>query len=199
VVFIQGNTGTGKELVAKAIHDFSPRANKPFVAINCGALSETLLDSELFGHVKGAFTSADNENVGLFEAANGGTIFLDEIGEMSLGTQVKLLRVLQDGEVRKLGSPTSKKVDVRILTATHRNIEAMIDAGKFREDLYYRIHVFAIHVPTLEERQEDIPLLAGHFLQEFAAKQNKNILAISDQAIEVLLKHREYTRASQCH
>ncbi|OGW15848.1 MAG: hypothetical protein A3K09_01675 [Nitrospinae bacterium RIFCSPLOWO2_12_FULL_47_7] len=189
VVFIQGDTGTGKEVIAKAIHDFSPRANKPFVAINCGALSETLLDSELFGHVKGAFTSADADSKGLFEAADGGTIFLDEIGEMSLGTQVKLLRVLQDGEVRKLGSSTSKKVDIRILTATHRNIESMIDEGKFREDLYYRIHVFTIYTPTLGERKEDIPILAEHFLKEFASRQDKIIHSISDQAIKILLKH----------
>lgn len=189
VVFIQGDTGTGKEVIAKAIHDFSPRANKPFIAINCGALSETLLDSELFGHMKGAFTSADTESKGLFEAADGGTLFLDEIGEMSLGTQVKLLRVLQDGEVRKLGSSSSKKVDIRILTATHRNIETLVDEGKFREDLYYRIHVFTIKTPTLKEREEDIPLLAEHFLQEFAAKQGKNITSISEQAAKILLKH----------
>ncbi len=189
IVFIQGETGTGKELIARAIHDLSPRANKPFVAINCGALSENLLDSELFGHVKGAFTSADTESKGLFEAAEGGTIFLDEIGEMSLGTQVKLLRALQDGEVRKLGSSSSRKVDVRIITATHRNIETLIDEGRFREDLYYRIHVFTINTPTLKEREDDILLLSEHFMKEFAEKQNKTIYAISDQAAKILLKH----------
>lgn len=189
VVFIQGETGTGKELIAKAIHKLSPRASKPMVTINCGALSETLLDSELFGHAKGAFTSADSETKGLFEAAEGGTIFLDEIGEMTLGTQVKLLRVLQDGEIRKLGSTLCRKINVRIITATHRDIESLIDDGKFREDLYYRIHVFTINTPPLRDREDDILLLAGNFLQEFSEKQGKTAPAISDQARKVLLAH----------
>jgi transcriptional regulator with PAS, ATPase and Fis domain len=189
VVFIQGETGTGKELIAKAIHNLSPRANKPMVTINCGALTETLLDSELFGHVKGAFTSADTETKGLFEAAEGGTIFLDEIGEMTLGTQVKLLRVLQDGEIRKLGSTVSKKVNVRIITATHRDLETLIDEGKFREDLFYRIHVFTIHTPPLRDREEDIFLLAENFLKEFSEKQNKTTPTLSEQARKVLLAH----------
>lgn len=189
VVFIQGETGTGKELIAKAIHNSSPRASKSMVTINCGALTETLLDSELFGHVKGAFTSADTETRGLFEAAEGGTIFLDEIGEMTLGTQVKLLRVLQDGEIRKLGSTVSKKINVRIITATHRDIETLIDEGKFREDLYYRIHVFTIHTPPLRDREDDILLLAENFLKEFSEKQNKNKPLISEQARKVLLTH----------
>ena len=183
VVYIQGDTGTGKELVARAIHKLSLRSDKPFLAINCGALSETLLDSELFGHTKGAFTGADSESIGLFEAADGGTLFLDEIGEMSTGTQVKLLRVLQDGEVRKLGATTSKKVNVRVITATHRDIAKLVVENKFREDLFYRIHVFAIRTPTLKERSEDILLLAENFLKEFAQQQNKIIRKISDEAI----------------
>lgn len=187
IVYIQGDTGTGKELVARAIHRLSLRSNEPFLAINCGALSETLLDSELFGHTKGAFTGAYFESIGLFEAADGGTLFLDEIGEMSMGTQVKLLRVLQDGEIRKLGSTTSKKVNVRVITATHRNIETLVSENRFREDLFYRIHVFTIRTPTLKERGEDILLLADTFLKEFTQKQNKQIRKISDESI-VLLK-----------
>ncbi|MFQ5451734.1 MAG: sigma-54 interaction domain-containing protein [Nitrospinaceae bacterium] len=187
VVFIQGDTGTGKELIARAIQELSPRANKPFVTINCGALPETLLDSELFGHTKGAFTGADTETTGLFEAADGGTIFLDEIGELSIGTQVKLLRVLQDGEIRKLGSTRSKKVDVRVITATHRNIEDLVLEKKFRQDLFYRIHVFKIQTPPLRERDDDVLLLADHFLREFAGIQNKNIRKIS-KAAGMLLK-----------
>ena len=190
IVYIQGDTGTGKELVAHAIHDHSLRAKNPFLAINCGALTETLLDSELFGHTKGSFTGADSESVGLFEAANGGTLFLDEIGEMSTGTQVKLLRVLQDGEVRKIGATTSKKVNVRVITATHRDIANLVVENKFREDLFYRIHVFMIHTPTLKERKDDILLLAENFLQEFAQQQNKAIHKISD---EVLVLFKEYS------
>ena len=189
VVYIQGDTGTGKELVSRAIHKLSLRADKPFLALNCGALSETLLDSELFGHIKGAFTGADSESTGLFEAADGGTLFLDEIGEMSMGTQVKLLRVLQDGEIRKLGSTTSKKVNVRVITATHRDIETLVTENKFREDLFYRIHVFAIHTPTLKERDEDILLIADKFLQEFAQQQNKIIRKISDEAMLLLKEY----------
>ena len=185
-ILVLGATGTGKELVARAIHKLSLRSGKPFLAINCGALSETLLDSELFGHTKGAFTGADSESIGLFEAADGGTLFLDEIGEMSTGTQVKLLRVLQDGEVRKLGATTSKKVNVRVITATHRDIAKLVVENKFREDLFYRIHVFAIRTPTLKERSGDILLLAENFLQEFAQQQNKIIRKISDEAILLL-------------
>ena len=189
VVFIQGATGTGKELIARAIQELSPRAKKPFVTINCGALSETLLDSELFGHKKGAFTGAETETTGLFEAADGGTIFLDEIGEMSMGTQVKLLRVLQDGEIRKLGSTQSKKVNVRVITATHQDIEQLVALKKFREDLFYRIHVFAIHTPTLKERQDDVLILADHFLQEFSRIQHKEIHKISKGASLLLKEH----------
>ena len=189
VVYIQGDTGTGKELVAQAIHKLSLRFNKPFLAINCGALSESLLDSELFGHTKGSFTGADSESIGLFEAADGGTLFLDEIGEMSTGTQVKLLRVLQDGEVRKLGATTSKKVNVRVITATHRDIAKLVVENKFREDLFYRIHVFAIRTPTLKERSGDILLLAENFLQEFSQQQNKIVRKISDEAILLLKRY----------
>ena len=189
VVYIQGDTGTGKELVAQAIHKLSLRFNKPFLAINCGALSESLLDSELFGHTKGSFTGADSESIGLFEAADGGTLFLDEIGEMSTGTQVKLLRVIQDGEVRKLGATTSKKVNVRVITATHRDIAKLVVENKFREDLFYRIHVFAIRTPTLKERSGDILLLAENFLQEFAQQQNKIVRKISDEAILLLKRY----------
>ena len=189
VVYIQGETGTGKELVARAIHKLSLRAAKPFLAINCGALSETLLDSELFGHTKGSFTGADSESIGLFEAADGGTLFLDEIGEMSTGTQVKLLRVLQDGEVRKLGATTSIKVNVRVITATHRDIAKLVVENKFREDLFYRIHVFAIRTPTLKERSDDILMLAENFLQEFARQQNKIVRKIADEAILLLKRY----------
>ncbi len=189
LVFIQGDTGTGKELVAMAIHKLSPRRDKPFVAINCGALTETLLDSQLFGHVKGAFTGAETETGGLFEEADGGTIFLDEIGEMSLGTQVKLLRVLQDGSILKLGSSKGKAVDVRVITATHRNIEDLVRDGRFREDLYYRIHVFPIYTPRLRERGNDILILANRFLREFAAGLRKEIRGISEHAAKVLKKH----------
>ena len=189
VVYIQGDTGTGKELVARAIHKLSLRSDKPFLAINCGALSETLLDSELFGYTKGAFTGADSESIGLFEAADGGTLFLDEIGEMSRGTQVKLLRVLQDGEVRKLGATTSKKVNVRVITATHCDIAKLVVENKFREDLFYRIHVFTILTPTLKERSEDILLLAENFLQEFGRQQNKIVRKISDEAILLLKRY----------
>jgi len=189
VVFIQGETGTGKELVARGIQALSRRSRRPFVTINCGALTETLLDSELFGHKKGAFTGATTEKTGLFEAADGGTIFLDEIGEMSMGTQVKLLRVLQDGEVRKLGSTVSRKVDVRVITATHRDIQRLVAEKKFREDLFYRIHVFTILTPPLKERGEDILLLAHHFLDSFARRQNKAVRGISPEAAEVLMNH----------
>ncbi|UCD12620.1 MAG: sigma 54-interacting transcriptional regulator [Nitrospinaceae bacterium] len=189
VVFIQGDTGTGKELVARGIQALSRRSKQPFVTINCGALTETLLDSELFGHKKGAFTGAATEKIGLFEAADGGTIFLDEIGEMSMGTQVKLLRVLQDGEVRKLGSTVSRKVNVRVITATHRDIHQLVREKKFREDLFYRIHVFTIHTPSLKERGDDILLLAYHFLEDFSRRQNKSVRRISQEAARVLMNH----------
>ena len=163
-VLILGETGTGKELVARAVHDQSLRADMPFVAINCGALPESLIESELFGHRKGAFTGADEHRVGLFEVASGGTIFLDEIGELPKAMQAKLLRVLESGEIRRVGDNQSVTVDVRVVCATHRNLEEMVEAGEFREDLMFRINTFEVHLPALRERIEDIPLLARHLL-----------------------------------
>src|SRR5438067_2489791 len=165
-VLIQGETGTGKELVAKAIHTNSPRKNKPFVAMNCTALNENLLDDELFGHEPGAFTGADRLRKGRFEYANGGTLFLDEVGDMPLALQAKLLRVLENGEVYRVGSNDPIKVDVRLVSATHRDLEAMIAEGKFRQDLYFRLKVGLVKLPPLRERREDIPLLTQHFLKE---------------------------------
>ncbi len=164
---ILGETGTGKELVARALHDQSLRADMPFVAVNCGALPESLIESELFGHRKGAFTGADQHRVGLFEVANGGTLFLDEIGELPKPMQAKLLRVMESGEIRRLGENDAFKVDVRAVCATHRNLEQMVADGDFREDLMFRINPFEIHLPALRERVEDIPLLARHLLRRF--------------------------------
>src|SRR5450432_3678353 len=166
-VLITGESGTGKELVARAIHENSARAQAPFITINCGAFPETLLESELFGYMKGAFTGANDNRHGLFQAANGGTLFLDEIGNMSLPMQVKLFRVLQEGKIRPLGSNEETEVDVRIIAATNKDFEKAIAADEFREDLFYRLSVIPIHVPPLRERREDIPLLARHFLERF--------------------------------
>ena len=163
-VMVLGETGTGKELVARSIHDFSNRNDKPFVAINCGALPESLMESELFGHRKGAFTGADNHRQGLFEVADGGTVFLDEIGELPLSTQSKLLRVLESGEIRRVGDNEPFLVNVRVVCATHRNLPKMVEAGEFREDLMFRINAFEIHLPPLRDRVEDIPQLAVHLL-----------------------------------
>jgi two-component system response regulator HydG len=174
-VLIQGATGTGKELVAQAIHQNSPRKNKPFVALNCAALSENILESELFGHVKGAFTDASSDRVGKFEYANGGTLFLDEVGDMPMATQIKLLRVLESGEITRVGSNTPLKVNVRILSATNRNLEEAIASGGFRSDLYHRLKVVTIAIPTLRERAEDIPLLIEHFVKQFAKRHGKTI------------------------
>jgi two-component system NtrC family response regulator len=175
-VLIRGETGCGKDLVARAVHQQSSRREAPFVAINCGALPENLIESELFGHRKGAFTGADSQREGLFEVANGGTIFLDEIGELPLAMQAKLLRVLESGDIRRVGDNASFKVDVRVVCATHRDLEEMVQSGTFREDLMFRINTFEIHVPSLRERVEDIPLLANHlykrFRPEFADRDN---------------------------
>jgi two-component system, NtrC family, response regulator PilR len=185
-VLITGESGTGKELVARAIHENSPRAATPFITINCGAFPETLLESELFGYVKGAFTGANENRRGLFQAAHGGTLFLDEIGNMNLAMQVKLYRVLQEGKVRPLGSTEEIAVDVRVIAATNRDLEKAIASGEFREDLFYRLSVIPLHVPALRERREDIPLLARHFLENFRKRMEKPIEAISPQAMSRL-------------
>ncbi len=186
-VLIQGESGTGKELLARAVHAASPRSNRPFVAINCAAIPEPLLESELFGHVKGAFTGAVRDNRGLFLSADGGTLLLDEIGDMSPALQVKLLRVLQEKQVRPVGGMQHVPVDVRVISATHRNLEAELTAGNFREDLYYRLKVVSLNLPSLAERREDIPLLAGHFLNELAARYKKDVTGLSPEAVEQLV------------
>ena len=185
-VFISGATGTGKEVIAKAIHDASSRRNRQFIAVNCGAIPEQLLESELFGHEKGAFTGAVARHEGLFQAATGGTLFLDEVGDMPLTLQVKLLRVLQDFEVRPVGSTKSFPVDVRIISATHKELEKAVSDGEFREDLYYRLKVVPINMPTLEERRDDIPVLLSHFLKKYAVQSNKPEKHFSPDAVEYL-------------
>jgi len=185
-VLITGESGTGKELVARAIHENSPRANTPFVTINCGAFPESLLESELFGYMKGAFTGANENRRGLFQAAHGGTLFMDEIGNMDLAMQVKLFRVLQEGKIRPLGSNEELDVDVRVIAATNRDLEKAIASGDFREDLYYRLAVIPLHLPSLRERREDIPLLTRHFLESFRKSMNKPIQSIAPQAMSRL-------------
>ena len=182
-VLITGESGTGKELVARAIHVRSPRSDRPFVAVNCGALPETLLDSELFGHMRGAFTGADTNKKGLIEVAEKGTIFLDEIGEMSPMVQVKLLRVLQERKFRRLGGTEEVEADIRIIAATNRDLSKMVAEGDFREDLYYRINVIPVRLPALRERAQDIPLLAEHFVAKFGAQMKKDIAGISGAAL----------------
>jgi two-component system response regulator HydG len=181
-VLIQGATGTGKELVAQAIHQNSPRKNKPFVALNCAALSENILESELFGHVRGAFTDASTDRVGKFEYAHGGTLFLDEVGDMPMATQIKLLRVLENSEITRVGSNEAIPVNVRILSATNRNLEDSIAAGTFRSDLYHRLKVVTIDLPRLTERSQDIPLLIEHFMKQFAKRHHKNVTSMSAAA-----------------
>ena len=188
-ILINGETGTGKGLVARAIHRRSPRAENSFVSINCGAIPEDLLESELFGHVKGAFTGATANKVGKFEQAHGGTIFLDEIGDMSADLQVKLLRVLEEGEFEPVGGNRTVRVDVRVIAATHRDLEARVGEGRFREDLYYRLYVIPVVLPPLRERGEDILLLAEHFLEQFNAHMQASVTGFSKSARTALAGH----------
>ena len=188
-VLIQGQTGTGKELVARAIHYNGQRASKPLVTQNCAALAETLLESELFGHKRGAFTGATEDRKGLFEIADGGTVFLDEIGETSPAVQVRLLRVLQEGEIKPVGATRTRKVDVRVLSATNRDLEEEVREGRFREDLFYRINVFTLNVPPLSERRQDIPALAQHFLERYAEKLAVTPPALTPEALDLLLRY----------
>src|SRR5262249_1279512 len=181
-ILIYGESGTGKELVARAVHVCSPRVTEPFVSVNCGAFPETLLESELFGYVKGAFTGANQNKRGLFEVANGGTLFLDEISEMSLTMQVKLLRVLQERAIRPVGGTAEVPVEVRVIAATNKDLHQMVQENTFREDVYYRVSVIPISVPPLRERRDDIPLLANQFLKRFSPAAGKNILRIEDDS-----------------
>nr|WP_281288536.1 two-component system response regulator GlrR [Pistricoccus aurantiacus] len=185
-VLVSGPSGSGKELMARAIHRASHRADKPFVAINCGALPEQLLESELFGHARGAFTGAISQHEGLFQAASGGSLFLDEIGDMPLSLQVKLLRVLQEHQVRPLGSTTSIPVDVRVISATHRDLDRAMEDGSFREDLYYRLNVVNLRLPPLKERAEDVPLLAKHLLDQAARRHKPSVKGFSPEALNLL-------------
>jgi len=188
-VLISGESGTGKELLARLIHQLSPRAARPIVVVNCGALQENLLESELFGHEKGAYTGAGSRRIGRFEEADGGTLFLDEIGELSPAVQVKLLRFLQEKEISRLGSNASISVDVRIISATNRDLEARVREGAFREDLFYRLKVVAMFLPPLRERKEDLPSLLDHYLEKFAAENGKSLRGITAEARDLLLKY----------
>ncbi len=188
-VLIHGETGTGKELMARLVHQLSPRAHRPLVAVNCAAIPETLLESELFGHEKGAFTGAMQRRIGRFEQADGGTLFLDEIGELTPPVQVKLLRFLQEREFQRVGGERTLKADVRIISATHQDLEARVKEGRFREDLFYRIHVVTLKVPPLRERREDIPVLLDHFIQKYARENQKTIDGVSREARDQLMRY----------
>jgi DNA-binding NtrC family response regulator len=189
-VVIVGESGTGKELAARTIHDGSPRSNGPYIAINCAALPETLMESELFGHERGAFTGADRRREGCFELATGGTLLLDEIGEMKPELQAKLLRVLEERKIRRLGGSTEVSVDVRVLAATNRNLEVQLREGRFREDLYYRLNVFTIQLPTLRERPEDLPTLVEHFLRQLTPSAGKQVIGMEAECLELLKSQR---------
>ncbi|WP_027716223.1 sigma-54 dependent transcriptional regulator [Desulfuromonas sp. TF] len=188
-VLITGESGTGKELVARGIHNLSPRKERPFVEINCGSLPFNLLETELFGHERGAFTDAKNRKIGLFEESNGGTIFLDEIGEMDMNLQVKLLRVLEDRKIRRLGGNRNIDIDARVIAATNRNLKEAIEDKTFREDLYYRLNVFPIHISPLRDRREDIPPLLDYFIKRFSREFNKRIREISRDALDLLIRY----------
>jgi two-component system response regulator AtoC len=188
-ILITGESGTGKELVAKAIHFNSDRSSSPFIAVNCGAIPENLLESELFGHVKGSFTDAIRTKKGLFEEADGGTLFLDEIGELPLSLQVKLLRVLQDGEFRRIGDSRSIKIDVRIIAATVKDLEKAVKEGEFRDDLFYRLNVLPLRIPPLRERKEDVPLLVEHFMKKFIENLGKGVKGVTPEALKTMLKY----------
>ncbi|MEW6377606.1 MAG: sigma-54 dependent transcriptional regulator [Thermodesulfobacteriota bacterium] len=191
-ILITGDSGTGKELIARALHYHSDRSKNPFVPVNCGAIPENLLESELFGHVKGAFTDAIRTKKGLFEEADGGTLFLDEIGELPATLQVKLLRVLQEGEIRRIGESKPIKIDVRIVSATVKDLIKEVNEGRFRDDLFYRLNVLPIHIPPLRERKEDIPLLINHFIKKYSQSMNKNVMGIDPKALEIMMNYKWY-------
>jgi two-component system response regulator AtoC len=191
-VLITGESGTGKELVARALHYNSDRSQNPFIAVNCGAIPENLLESELFGHAKGAFTDAIRTKKGLFEEADGGTLFLDEIGELPGQLQVKLLRVLQEGEIRRIGESKPIQIDVRIVAATVKDLQKEVNEGRFREDLFYRLNVLPLHIPPLRERREDIPLLVHHFIRKYNQAMNKNVKDLDHRAMETLMGYKWY-------
>jgi two-component system NtrC family response regulator len=188
-VLLRGESGTGKELIARAIHYHSPRASHPLIKVNCSALPETLLESELFGHEKGAFTGATSRRIGRFEAADKGTLFLDEIGDISPAVQVKLLRVLQEKEFERVGGNETVKVDVRLIAATNRDLEKAMREGSFREDLYYRLNVVAVTIPPLRDRKEDIPALMEHFLRKYSKENSKNIAGVTAEARDLLMRY----------